>query len=72
MAAECKRAGIGCIECKRNLIPNIIAELKPIQERRAELMKDLDGVRKIIKAGNERARSVAQATMQEVRSKLGF
>lgn len=32
----CRGALIGCIECKRSVIPEIIEEMRPIQERRAE------------------------------------
>jgi tryptophanyl-tRNA synthetase len=47
----------------------MMAELKPIRERRAQL--DETGVRKILKAGAEKARDVAQKTLAEARDQIG-
>lgn len=66
----CRTAGIGCIECKRFVIPKIIEELKPIQEKRAEIMKEPDIVNDVLDRGNEKARQIAQETMEKVRRVL--
>lgn len=68
----CTTAGIGCIECKKKVIPLVIEKLAPIQERRAELEKDPAAVEKILREGAEKARAVAQKTMQEVRSSVSL
>ena len=41
--------------------------LRPIQERRKALLTDPGKLDAILARGNERARAIARATMQEVR-----
>jgi tryptophanyl-tRNA synthetase len=67
----CKTAGIGCIDCKKKLHEGIVKELGPIRERAAELAAKPDHVWGILRTGAERARKVAQATMDEVRRRVG-
>lgn len=66
----CKTAGIGCIECKKSLIPSIIKELAPIQEKRAELEKNPDIVNQVLTKGNVKAKRIAAETMAGVRKAL--
>jgi tryptophanyl-tRNA synthetase len=47
----------------------LMAELKPIRERRAQL--DETSVRKILKEGAEKARAVAEKTLAEAREHIG-
>ncbi len=68
----CRSAGIGCIECKRPVIDAVLAELKPIQERVAELTRDPLTVRNIVEDGCKRARDVAEETLVEVRNAMGL
>jgi tryptophanyl-tRNA synthetase len=68
----CRTAGIGCLECKKVMIKHVIAELAPIQERRAALEKKTGEVEEILAAGNQRAREKAGGTMSEVREALGL
>jgi tryptophanyl-tRNA synthetase len=64
---ECRRAGIGCIDCKNHLLKHLEPVLSPIQERRARLMNDREHVRAILEAGARRARAEAAETMKRVR-----
>ncbi|MEK6599930.1 MAG: tryptophan--tRNA ligase [Deltaproteobacteria bacterium] len=66
----CRTAGIGCIECKRSLIPSIIKELEPIQKKRAELEKNPDIVNQVLTKGNVKAKRIAAETMAGVRKAL--
>ncbi len=68
----CRSAGIGCLECKKPVIEAVLAELKPIQERAAELGRDPLTVRNIIEDGCKRAREVAEETLAEVRTAMGL
>jgi tryptophanyl-tRNA synthetase len=68
----CRSAGIGCIECKRPVIDAVLAELKPIQERVAELTRDPLTVRNIVEDGCKHARDVAEETLVEVRNAMGL
>ena len=66
----CKTAGIGCIECKKSLIPSIIKKLEPIQKKRAELVKNPDIVNQVLIKGNVKAKRIAAETMAGVRKAL--
>ncbi|OPX98589.1 MAG: Tryptophan--tRNA ligase [Syntrophorhabdus sp. PtaU1.Bin002] len=67
----CRTAGIGCIDCKKMLFKNMIAELGPIREKALLLMEDTDYVIDVIKAGARDCGAIAKATMAETRSALG-
>ena len=64
---ECRRAGIGCIDCKKMLALRIAEGMQPIHERRDYFVEHPDEVRGIIADGNTKARKVAQETMVQVR-----
>jgi len=68
----CTTAGIGCIECKSWIADAIVAELKPIQERRARYENDPKLVSGILEEGNRRAWARAEQTMREVRAAVGL
>lgn len=66
----CRTAGIGCIECKRSLIPSIIKRLEPFQKKRQELSRDIGAIKEILASGREKAREIAGVTMEEVRKAM--
>ncbi|MES9939569.1 MAG: tryptophan--tRNA ligase [Candidatus Thiodiazotropha sp. 6PLUC1] len=68
----CTTAGIGCLECKAPVIESVLDELKPIQARAAEFEAQPELVKGIIEQGSEKARSVAQETMREVRQVMSL
>ncbi|MDH3466488.1 MAG: tryptophan--tRNA ligase [Gammaproteobacteria bacterium] len=67
----CRTAGIGCLDCKQPLIESIIKEQLQMHERAKPYIEDTTLVRNIIADGCERARSVAEDTMAEVRHYVG-
>jgi tryptophanyl-tRNA synthetase len=69
---ECRRAGIGCVDCKKILAANLNAHLEPFRTRRAELDKNPKAVWEILDDGAKRARVIAEATMVEVREAIGL
>ncbi len=68
----CRTAGIGCLECKQRVIDAVIAELEPIRKRAAEYAADPTLVKSIIAEGCERARDVAEETLEDVRTAMGL
>jgi len=72
VADGCRTAGIGCVECKKILIRNVISRLAPIRERRLKLEGQIDRVKEIIADGNARARREAVVTMELVRRAIGI
>lgn len=68
----CTTAAIGCIECKSWLADAVVAELAPMQERRAFYESEPRLVKEILEAGDERARAAAEQTMVSVRGAMGL
>ncbi len=68
----CTSAGIGCLDCKQPVIDAVLAELAPIRERAENFAGNPQLVRNIIAEGAEEARSVARATLTEVRQAIGL
>ncbi len=69
---ECRRAGIGCVDCKKLLAKNLNASLSPFRARRAELAQNPEGVIDILHDGARRAREIAEQTMVAVRDAVGL
>ena len=72
VAVGCRTAGIGCIDCKKVLIKNLLAVLEPIWERRSELMNNPVRLEEIISAGSQKAKEAASITMSQVRKSIGI
>jgi len=72
IAEGCRTAGIGCIDCKKILIRNVMQALRPVWEKRSQLVSKPDRLYEIAKFGSEKAAGVAEATMQEVRHAMGL
>ena len=69
---ECRRAGIGCVQCKQLLARNLNKHLEPFRERRNNLDRNPDDVWDILEDGRKRASTIAQQTMHEVRQTIGL
>jgi tryptophanyl-tRNA synthetase len=69
---ECRRAGIGCVDCKMLYARNLNEALAPFRERRNELAKDPAYVMGVLDDGANRARKIAEQTMREVRDAVGL
>ena len=70
--AECRRAGIGCVDCKKILAQNINTHLEPFRARRADLARDPQQVWDVLHAGAKRAGAIAQQTIAEVKDAVGL
>ena len=69
-AHGCRTAGIGCLDCKAKLAEHMLEKLKDIHARRPEFEKRPDLVWDVLLDGSRRAREVAEATMEDVRSAM--
>src|SRR5690349_1247625 len=67
-----RTARTGCVDTKRLLADRIIEHYAEARERYAELMDDPARIDKILTDGAERIRPIAQATIDEVRQKMGL
>src|SRR3954471_9238970 len=67
-----RTARTGCVDMKRVLADRIVARYADARERYLALMADPGQVDEILAAGAERIRPMAEATMAEVREKMGL
>ncbi len=67
---ECRKAGIGCVDCKLRFANNLNKHLEPFRAKRAELESKTDYVKDVLDDGAKRARAIAQNTMEEVREAM--
>src|SRR6476659_5398092 len=67
-----RTARTGCVDTKKLLADRIIAHYAPARERYLELVAHPELVEGTLEAGAERARPLAQATMAEVRERMGL
>ncbi len=72
VAQQCRTAGWGCLDCKRVLADNVDVMLAPIRKRAAALRAEPARISEILEIGAARASAVAQATMLEVRERMGL
>ncbi|RJQ40281.1 MAG: tryptophan--tRNA ligase [Anaerolineaceae bacterium] len=72
VAVECRRAGIGCVDCKKLYAKNLNAHLAPFRERRSTLANKPQVIWDILDDGANRARIIAKETMREVRDAIGL
>ncbi len=67
-----RTARTGCVDMKRILADRIIERYAEARDRFTDLMADTDRIDQILAAGAERIRPIAEATMDEVREKMGL
>ncbi len=72
VAEGCRKATIGCTDCKKELAQRLVSYLEPIQDRKRHLLADKDKFRDILKQGEEKARAVALKTITQVKDKINF
>ncbi len=68
----CTKALIGCTECKKAVIPKVLAMIEPVQKKRAELEGRPQYLDSVLEEGSDRARKLAQQTMVEVRKAMSL
>lgn len=72
IAAGCRSAGLGCVDCKKQLAANLEAVKGPIRERGAELRGHPARLDELLAEGAHKARATAEATMAIVRERIGL
>ena len=72
VAAGCRTAGIGCIDCKKILIKNVYKVMEPIWAKRNELQNNPELLNHVADKGTAKAKKVAEETMQLVRAEMGL
>jgi tryptophanyl-tRNA synthetase len=72
VSVECRRAGIGCVDCKKLLAKNMNNQLERFRAQRADFASQPDYVREVLNDGARRARVIAEKTMEEVREAMAL
>ncbi len=67
---ECRRAGIGCFDCKKKVAEAMTRRIAPVREKIEDNLSRKGHLRDVLRAGSAKARQVAQATMAEVREAM--
>ncbi len=70
--SSCRAGTIGCVACKKNLATSMVGVMEPIHARKVELEANPGRVEEILRAGEEKARIVAEQTLVEVRAAMGL
>jgi tryptophanyl-tRNA synthetase len=72
IGSDCRRAQIGCVDCKELLAVNIAAKLEPFREKRAALAAKPNYVAQVLTDGAARAKVIATETLTEVKQKMNL
>ena len=67
---ECKAGNRGCVNCKKQLIENIIKELDPIREKRKYYEERPEELKKILMDGTAKAKEEASKTLSKVKNAM--
>lgn len=67
---DCREGKIGCVQCKKECSSLAVSFLAPYREKRAELIKNEDKVREVLKEGAKGASREAEKTIIDVRESM--
>jgi tryptophanyl-tRNA synthetase len=70
--ADCRSAGIGCVDCMKKFAKNLSGYFAPFRERRAQLEADPDYVQEVLADGARRAGVIASEVLGEVKEAVGL
>jgi tryptophanyl-tRNA synthetase len=68
--AQCRKAEIGCVECKKIMAENLIHAMAPLYEKRQYYLSHPKVVEEIMEEGSRKARNIAIETIQQVKAVL--
>lgn len=68
----CESGQLGCVDCKTRCAVKVNEAVAPLREKRMHYELHPDEVRQILEGGEQRARTVAHRTMQEVHQAMGI
>jgi tryptophanyl-tRNA synthetase len=67
---DCRTAAIGCVDCKKLMMENLVTWIEPVQTRRKEFEAHPGRVWDILNAGSKKAHAAAKKTMKRVRNAI--
>jgi tryptophanyl-tRNA synthetase len=72
VAESCRSAKIGCGDCKNMLTETMLEGMRPIMEKRNEIVKKPKDVEEIIAEGTKKAQLVATSTLDRAKQAMKF
>ncbi|AKL97507.1 tryptophan--tRNA ligase [Endomicrobium proavitum] len=69
---ECKAGAVGCVACKKQIMEMLSEFMKPLAQKRKDLISDKSYLQKIIDEGSSKANETAQKTLAQIRKALKF
>ncbi len=70
VAADCRTAKIGCVDCKMHIIKSIGNTLKPFRDKRLELKKKPEVINQLLHEGKKKASKIAKNTLEKVKNQI--
>ncbi|MGA2914444.1 MAG: tryptophan--tRNA ligase [Sedimentisphaerales bacterium] len=67
-----RQGGVGYGQTKKRLAELLIEYFKPYRQKRVELEQNVDYVRKVLREGAQKAKAVAQKTLERARKAVGI
>ncbi len=67
---ECRRAGIGCFDCKKRVAEAMTRRIAPVREKIEDHLAKPANLENVLREGSARARAVAADTLAEVRDAM--
>ncbi len=67
---ECRRAGIGCFDCKKRVAEAMTRRIAPVREKIEEHLARPADLAAVLRDGSARARAVASETLADVRQAM--
>ena len=67
---DCRTAAIGCVDCKKLMMENLVTWIEPVQTRRKDFEAHPGRVWDILNAGSKKAHAAAKKTMKRVRNAI--
>lgn len=67
---ECRNGLRGCVDCKRQLIKNLLSDLSVVREKRAYYEKRPELVKEILMEGTKKAKIEASMTLEKVKEAM--
>ncbi len=70
IAESCRSAKIGCVDCKKVLLKNLMEYISKFQERKSALSKKWKDAEEILFKGGKKAKEFASETIREVKEAM--
>lgn len=70
--SQCRKAEIGCMQCKKRMAEKLNEVMEPVRQKRSELEADKDLIKKVFEKGEQSAGAVAGKTLHQVKKAMGL